>query len=143
MKDVNCAVMVYDVSNRASLENLKVWNLMFEEHQTPEAIKLCVGNKIDLPERQVSKKEGEGHAALYNSKHLEVSAKQGKRVEDLFNTIIDLISDNLEVRNKLPPIDEEGKREARHPEEHSNKFTLNSKKVENGVATGKKKENCC
>lgn len=29
---------------------------MFEEHQTPEAIKVFVGNKIDLSERQVSKK---------------------------------------------------------------------------------------
>lgn len=42
---------------------------MFEEYQTPDAIKICVGNKIDLAERQITKKEGETHAAQYNAKH--------------------------------------------------------------------------
>lgn len=26
MKDANCAIMVCDVTNRASLEHLKIWN---------------------------------------------------------------------------------------------------------------------
>ena len=56
MKDANCAVMVYDISKKSSLENLKLWNQMFEEHRTAEAIKVFVGNKIDLAERQVTKK---------------------------------------------------------------------------------------
>jgi hypothetical protein len=30
MKDANCAVMIYDVTNKASLENIKTWNMMFE-----------------------------------------------------------------------------------------------------------------
>jgi hypothetical protein len=42
---------------------------MFEEHRTAEAIKVFVGNKIDLAERQVSKKEGENEAAIFNSRH--------------------------------------------------------------------------
>jgi GTPase SAR1 family protein len=58
MKDANCAVMVYDVSKKATLANLKAWNDMFEEHQSHEAIKVFVGNKTDL-DREVSKKEGE------------------------------------------------------------------------------------
>jgi len=69
MKDANCAVMVYDTSKKTSLENLKIWNEMFEEHQTPDAIKVFVGNKIDLSDRQVTKKEGESEAAKYQSKH--------------------------------------------------------------------------
>ena len=48
MKDANCAVMVFDISKKSSLESLKMWNEMFEEHQTPSAIKVFVGNKIDL-----------------------------------------------------------------------------------------------
>jgi GTPase SAR1 family protein len=51
MKDANCAVMVYDVSKKNSLNNLKIWNDMFEEHQMPDAVKVVVGNKIDLSER--------------------------------------------------------------------------------------------
>jgi GTPase SAR1 family protein len=51
MKDANCAVMVYDVTKLSSLDNLKIWNEMFEQHQTPDAIKVFVGNKIDLADR--------------------------------------------------------------------------------------------
>lgn len=29
MKDAHCAVMVYDITKRSSLENIKVWNDMF------------------------------------------------------------------------------------------------------------------
>ena len=56
MKDANCAILVYDVSKKSSLDNLKVWNNMFEDHRLPDAIKIFVGNKTDLVERQVSKK---------------------------------------------------------------------------------------
>jgi len=47
MKDAHCAVLVYDITKLSSLENIKIWNDMFEEHQSPEAIKVFVGNKID------------------------------------------------------------------------------------------------
>ena len=95
MKDANCAVMVYDVARKSTLTNLKIWNDMFEEHQIPDAVKVVVGNKIDLTDRQVSKKEGELEAEKYNSTHIEVSAKVGKRLDELFNSIIDLITEHL------------------------------------------------
>ena len=95
MKDANCAVMVFDISKKSSLDSLKIWNDMFEEHQTPSAIKVFVGNKIDLSEREVSKKEGEQTATGYHSKYFEVSAKLGKRLDELFNSIIDLVADHL------------------------------------------------
>ena len=69
MKDANCAVMVFDISKKSSLLNLKVWNDMFEEHQMPDAVKVVVGNKIDLAEREVTKKEGELEASKYNCRY--------------------------------------------------------------------------
>lgn len=78
---------------------------MFEEHRSLEAIKVFVGNKIDLSEkREVNKKDGELEAVKYNSKHFEVSAKQGKRLDELFNNIIDLITEHIEEKAKLPVI---------------------------------------
>lgn len=59
MKDANCAVMIYDVNKRETLQNLSFWDNMFSENQTPEAVKILVGNKTDLSEREVSRKEGE------------------------------------------------------------------------------------
>lgn len=65
---------------------------MFQEHQNSEAIKVFVGNKIDREnERQVSTEEGQTEATKYRCKHFEVSAKQGNKLEDLFNCVIDLI----------------------------------------------------
>jgi 50S ribosomal subunit-associated GTPase HflX len=64
-----------------------------------------VGNKTDLSDREVSKKEGETEAQKYNSKHFEVSAKQGKRLDELFNCIVDLITDHVENRANLPAIE--------------------------------------
>lgn len=29
MKDAHCAVMVYDITNKTSLDNIKIWNSMF------------------------------------------------------------------------------------------------------------------
>ena len=73
--------MVFDITKKSSLESLKIWNEMFEEHQTPSAIKVFVGNKIDLSDREVTRKEGETCAGGYHSKYFEVSAKQGKKLD--------------------------------------------------------------
>ena len=51
--------MIYDVNKRETLQNLSFWDNMFSENQTPEAVKILVGNKTDLSEREVSRKEGE------------------------------------------------------------------------------------
>jgi GTPase SAR1 family protein len=48
MKDANCAILVYDVGKKSSLDSLKSWNKMFEDHQMADAVKIFVGNKIDL-----------------------------------------------------------------------------------------------
>ena len=75
----------------------------------PDAIKIFVGNKIDLADREVSKKEGEHAAAKYSSKYFEVSAKVGKRLDELFNGVIDAITDHLESRGRLPAVEEDAK----------------------------------
>lgn len=89
----------------------------------PDAVKIVVGNKVDISEREVTKKEGEFEATKYNSKYFEVSAKLGKRLDELFNGIIDVIADNLENRGRLPVVDEENKGASRQ----SNDITAKSK----------------
>lgn len=148
MKDANCAVMVYDVTKKSTLANLKIWNDMFEEHQMPDAIKVVVGNKIDLQQdRQVTKKEGEAEALKYNAQHLEVSAKHGKRLDELFNNIIDLIADHLENRGRLPAAEEESRAANSNnavSEAKSSKFELKSKRPEESTQKpGGVRSKCC
>ena len=120
---------------------------MFEEHQMPDAVKIVVGNKTDLNERQVSKKDGELEATKYNSRYFEVSAKLGKRLDQLFNGIIDLICDNLENRGRLPAIEEEVKQNQKiaAKEEGKSKFQLKSA-LENAKHESERKQKrkqCC
>lgn len=46
LKNAQCVVFVFDVTKEISLENVKMWQKLFKEHQ--EAPGLLVGNKIDL-----------------------------------------------------------------------------------------------
>lgn len=48
LKDANCAILVYDVTKEATLENLEVWEKMFQECRQIDAVKVVAGNKIDL-----------------------------------------------------------------------------------------------
>ncbi len=46
-------MLVYDVSNKESFDNIKMWWELFQQHRPKESIAIIVGNKIDLP-RKVS-----------------------------------------------------------------------------------------
>jgi len=55
MRDANCAVIVYDVTNKSTFNNIKSWYEFYKLHKNPESIVLIVGNKIDITEnREVS-----------------------------------------------------------------------------------------
>ena len=46
LKNAQCVVFVFDVTKEISLENVKMWQKLFKEHQAAPG--LLVGNKIDL-----------------------------------------------------------------------------------------------
>jgi len=55
MRDAHCAVIIYDVTNKASFDNCKGWYEFYKLHKKTEAITLLVGNKTDMNDkRQVS-----------------------------------------------------------------------------------------
>lgn len=57
LKNAQCVIFVYDVTKQNSLENVRMWQKLFKEHQ--EAPGILVGNKIDLT------------TARYGLKHIE------------------------------------------------------------------------
>ena len=92
-RDSSACLLVYDVTNSESFENLPNWYKLYREHASPYAPCLIIGNKIDLEEeRKVDEKEGRNFAERNNCQFLEVSAKDGKNLHQ----IIPLISDSLE-----------------------------------------------
>ncbi len=96
-------ILVYDVSNRESFEDLKSWinniqsNLMNNE---VNIVKMIVGNKIDL-ERVVMKEEGEKFAQENNYFYYESSAKDNINVEESFRLIVLKISETKTSSNSV------------------------------------------
>ena len=86
-KNSVCALIVYDISNRSSFENVISW-IEDCKGQSPKSIFIIlVGNKNDLEnERQVSYEEGLEFAKNNNIVFFETSAKTGKNISELFQT---------------------------------------------------------
>ena len=97
IRNSHVAIVVFDITNKKSLEDCKYWIDIYRQYQSKETKELIylIGNKIDLPKENqvISAKDGE-YFCLDNKlrKYYEVSAKTGQNVDDLFiNIAKDLI----------------------------------------------------
>ena len=97
-RNAACALVVYDISNRASFDHISMWLDECRSSSTNEHLVIVViGNKSDLgpTRRAVSRQEGEEMAAKYGLLIEETSAKTGENVDAAFlmgaERIIDLI----------------------------------------------------
>ena len=119
IRDSSVAVVVYDVANRQSFENVNKWIDDVRQERGENVILAIVGNKTDLvEEREVETEEGENLAKSVSSSgglgvggeedsgaiFVEASAKAGHNVKALFRKIATALP-SAEAR------DESGKRE--------------------------------
>ena len=93
-------IIVYDITNEKSFNNLKFWIESIENNinsQSPKIPAIIVGNKIDILERKVDKVSAENFAKDKNYKYFEVSAKSGINIDE---SIKYLIKNVLEEQNE-------------------------------------------
>lgn len=88
IRDSSVAVVVYDITNRASFLNTSKWIEDVRNERGNDVIIVLVGNKTDLSERrQVSVEEGEDKAAKEGIMFIESSAKAGFNIKALFRKL--------------------------------------------------------
>ena len=82
-------LLVYDVTDETSFENVRNWMRNIEAHAS-EAAKVClIGNKCDCEDskRKVTKERGVALAKEFGVPFFETSAKSGLRVEEAFSAM--------------------------------------------------------
>lgn len=89
IRDSSVAVVVYDVTNRASFLNTSKWVEDVRAERGNDVVICLVGNKTDLgnDKRQVSTEEGEEKATKDDLLFMECSAKAGYNVKSLFRKL--------------------------------------------------------
>jgi small GTP-binding protein len=79
------ALIVYDVTNKASFDHLPTW-IDELENMTGPIPTILVGNKTDMP-RVVPKEKAEAFAKSKNFLYIETSAKYGNNVDQAFERL--------------------------------------------------------
>jgi len=87
-RNANCAVVVYDITQSASLEKARSWIRELQRQADPSIIIALCGNKSDLAaRRQVSQEEAKKYAEEEGLMWGETSAKTGEGVNEIFTEI--------------------------------------------------------
>ena len=93
-------MIVYDVTNSETYQNLKYWTQSIKTHMGNDIDKIeviIIGNKIDSTDREVNKQEAEAFCSELGYPYFETSAKTGENV----NTTIQFLVRNVLKKNNL------------------------------------------
>jgi len=91
-RNVQGIILVYDVSNKESFDDLKIWLDSIKSNLGADNTvkKIIIGNKIDL-EREVTKNEAEMYCYKLKIDYYETSAKENVNVKEAFLKLVHLI----------------------------------------------------
>ena len=84
-------MVVYDVTNSETYENIKYWTLSIKTHMGSDINKISViiiGNKIDSIEREVKRGEAEVYCQELGYPYFETSAKTGENVDKAIKFLV-------------------------------------------------------
>uniref|UniRef100_A0A182WFW8 small monomeric GTPase n=1 Tax=Anopheles minimus TaxID=112268 RepID=A0A182WFW8_9DIPT len=101
-RDAQGAILVYDVTKKDTFQKLESWLNELEIYGTRNNMaKMIVGNKIDQPNRAITRDEGFRFAKKHRMMFIETSAKTSEGVKDAFEEVVRKImeTDGLWERN--------------------------------------------
>ncbi|ODQ81143.1 hypothetical protein BABINDRAFT_160543 [Babjeviella inositovora NRRL Y-12698] len=101
-RNANCAVVVYDITQLASLERAKNWIKELQRQANADITIALTGNKLDLEaEREVSTGEAQQYAIDNGLLFCEVSAKTGDGIRDVFYRIAEQLPVEEQIRSTM------------------------------------------
>ena len=97
-------MIVYDVTNKKSFEDLKFWvesiNLQSKLTEDIENMPIIlIGNKIDIPNRVISKDTALNYAKEHNFDYYETSAKTGEGVDTAIKDLVKKVMSFIDKKN--------------------------------------------
>lgn len=96
-RGANGIMLVYDITNPKSFDNISKWLRNIEEHASEDVERMLLGNKCDMEEkRMISKERGEQISREHGIKFYETSAKNNINIEKAFITLA------TDILNKTP-----------------------------------------
>lgn len=91
-RNAAAAILVFDVSNMKTFENLGHWLEEFKSVTGDNSIVVVVGNKIDIEiGREVSTEIAQKWADDHGYSYFETSASSGYGIKDLFKSLTDML----------------------------------------------------
>ena len=138
LKNANCIILTYDISNKASFISLNKWLMDAKEYVNEKTLFVICGNKLDL-KRAVTKKEVEDFSNEKNIPlFIEVSALTGEGINNLFNNIVKTFCDRENIANSEIKMDE-----INNEDDRSQQFSLKDKNKKEDSQIKVKKRRCC
>lgn len=118
-------MLVYDITNGKSFDNIAKWLRNIDEHANEDVEKMILGNKCDMEDKRViAKEKGESIAREHGIRFLETSAKANINIEQAFLELAEAIL------NKTP---------GRDPQENPDNVVRPDKRSRDGGAA----RQCC
>mmetsp|Transcript_949 Transcript_949/g.2280 ORF Transcript_949/g.2280 Transcript_949/m.2280 type:complete len:196 (+) Transcript_949:4072-4659(+) len=95
-------LLVYDVNDEQSFANIVRWTETIARYRTDSVVRVLIGNKTDLANRQVSREQGEELAQKLGTKLFETSAKQNENVQEVFEYTAAQVLKNYDALANAP-----------------------------------------
>lgn len=83
-RDAKIALIVFDLSNISTLNSVGEWHKRVSEINKSNVVCMLVGNKSDLPNRQVTREMVEAKASEIKALYQESSASTGDGIKEIF-----------------------------------------------------------
>jgi len=102
-RDANGIMICFDITNRESFSGVKNWLFYIDKRVPKSVVKMLIGTKCDLDNREVTTQEAEEYAKSLNINYIELSSKSNINVDKAFYELVLLTNQGI-YTGTIPPI---------------------------------------